>query len=229
MADSDELPSSGRESSHPVKRARSEPPSTNSARVELIIVEEPASPPEHLSKLPFVLDSRVLTCKDTTGQVCSKPPNASHCVVIGIAGDVPELEPGATAGFSTSKFDRQARICDTLKLTPSEIIVPLLHGHFPDNLIVHVTSENTKQLIWFACPDTSPKGVIPIDVTNWYVVPGVAIRDCRCVNEQEYFRNARDALGSLRELIEANSHTWPEQEYIRAQGFMQKVFRSIQA
>lgn len=169
--------------------------------------------PEHLRKLPFLLEQ-------APGRG-SCP--AARCIVIGLGEDAIPPSEGALPRL----LGGQQRLCEVLQVSANDMVLSLMHGHVPDDVVVHRIDDTTKQLIWFAVTEGDKRAVVPIDITPWNIVPGVAIRDCRCVVEKDQHRAARCALVSLRELIEENSHDLREQVVLRAHQHMQRIFDHI--
>lgn len=168
-------------------------------------------PPEHLRNLPFLLE------QSPGRERCA----AAHCIVIGLGKDV------SSEGGLPRLLVGQQRLCEVLRVSANDMVLSLMHGHFPDDIVIHRIDDETKQLIWFAVTEGDKRAVVPIDITPWNLVPGCAIRDCRCVVETEKHRAARSALVSLRELVEENAHLIQEQEVLQAHSYMQSIFQHI--
>ena len=218
------------------KRTReSEPPSTPN-RFELVVVEEDQTipVPDHLAALPFLLDQgsacRLKKSPSQAGEVpCPGPKPGKYTIVVGVNGDVTSR---SQTREQDPDFEKQSYICRALGVCPHRIYHSLLRGYLPDDMIVYKRpADGMDMLLWCATSKAVDRiaTLVVIDVTDWLILPGLLMRDCRCVLEEEKNRYARQSLHSLSNLIEENSDKLCEQDYIHACGHMKRIFKSISA
>ena len=219
------------------KRIREEETPSTPNRFELMVVEEEEPLPvvEHLAALPLLLDQGSV-CRLKTGSsyddgVSRRP--GKYTIVVGVNGDVRSLSLDVDLREDEDpSFKQQFYTCRALGVCPHRIYHSLLRGHFPNDMIVYNRPvDGMDMLLWYATSKAVDRmtTLVVIDVTDWQIIPGFFMRDCRCVMEEETNRCARQSLRFLSNMMEENSNKFCEQDYIQACGHMKRIFKSLSA
>ena len=124
---------------------------------------------------------------------------------------------------SAEQMDLQERLCEQLDVSLLPVAQAILSGQHMAELTVFPQTSGDHRILWYPSPAYDSQKIYPVDITYWYILPGIMVRGLPFVRAPSRKR----AFHALSDEIESVCEHIPEEKYRLLWGAAKAVYDSV--